>query len=106
MPPSQHSTVSPFRKIIDRFSQSVWAGSSLIISDEGLNKETGPATDFIVVSSADPQGGLKTHIERTANYTDGDQERLYRRAPDERRTPRYTDNIGSDFTGALLTRVY
>ena len=79
------------QEIIDRFSQSVWAGSSLIISDEGLNKETGPATDFIVVSSADPQGGLKTHIERTANYTDGDQERLYRRAPDERRTPRYTD---------------
>ena len=41
-----------------RFEESNWVGSSLIISDEDLNKETGPATDFIVVSSADPQGGL------------------------------------------------
>ena len=76
--------------IIVRFSQSVWVGSSLIISDEDLNKETGPATDFIVVSSTDPQGGLKTHkpephIERTARYTDRDRQRLYRRAPDEGR---------------------
>jgi L,D-transpeptidase catalytic domain len=84
------------QEIIDRFSQSVWVGSSLIISDEDLNKETGPATDFIVVSSADPQGGLKTpkpepHIERTVRYTDRDRERLYRRAPDEERMVRYTD---------------
>jgi L,D-transpeptidase catalytic domain len=78
------------QEIIDHFSQSVWVGSSLIISDEGLNKETGPATDFIVVSSADPQGGLKTDIERTARYTDRDRERLYRPAPVERRTARYT----------------
>ena len=41
-----------------RFEESNWVGSSLIISDEDLNKETGPATDFIVVSSTDPQGGL------------------------------------------------
>jgi hypothetical protein len=41
-----------------RFEESNWVGSSLIISDEVLNKETGPATDFIVVSSTDPQGGL------------------------------------------------
>jgi hypothetical protein len=47
------------QEVIDRFSDSVWVGSSLIISDEDQNKETGPATDFIVVSSTDPQGGLK-----------------------------------------------
>jgi hypothetical protein len=41
-----------------RFEESNWVGSSLILSDEDLNKETGPATDFIVVSSTDPQGGL------------------------------------------------
>ena len=41
-----------------RFEESNWVGSSLIISDEDLNKETGPATDFIVVSSTDPQRGL------------------------------------------------
>jgi hypothetical protein len=46
------------QEVKDRFSQSSWLGSSLIISDEDLNKETGPATDFIVVSSTDPQGGL------------------------------------------------
>jgi hypothetical protein len=79
------------QEILDRFSQSVWVGSSLIISDEGLNKETGPATDFIVVSSAEPQGAMKTDIERTARYSDRDRERLYRRAPDERRTARYSD---------------
>jgi hypothetical protein len=45
------------QEVKDRFPQSAWLGSSLIISDEDLNKETGPATDFIVVSSTDPQGG-------------------------------------------------
>lgn len=42
-----------------RLSQYVWPGSSLIVSDEELSKETGKATDFIVVSSTDPQGALK-----------------------------------------------
>ncbi len=64
------------QEVIDRFSQSVWVGSSLIISDEDLNKETGPATDFIVVSSTDPQGGLMMRkpefprIERAARYAE------------------------------------
>ena len=63
-------------EVANRFSQSVWVGSSLIISDEDLNKETGPATDFIVVSSTDPQGGLMMRkpefpgIERAARYSD------------------------------------
>ena len=61
------------QEVFDRFSDSAWVGSSLIISDEDLNKETGPATDFIVVSSNDPQGGLKMRkpeppkIERAAS---------------------------------------
>ena len=60
------------QEVFDRFSDSAWVGSSLIISDEDLNKETGPATDFIVVSSNDLQGGLKMRkpeppkIERAA----------------------------------------
>ena len=64
------------QEVIDGFSQSVWVGSSLIISDEALNKETGPATDFIVVSSSDPQGGLMMRkpefprIERAARYAE------------------------------------
>ena len=46
-------------EVADLISESVWAGTSLIISDEGPHKETGPATDFIVVMSGEPQGGLK-----------------------------------------------
>ncbi len=75
--------------MIDRFAESVWVGSSLIISDEDLNKETGPATDFIVVSSADPQGGLQMRkpefpkIERTARYAYRGIERPSRRSPEE-----------------------
>ena len=42
-----------------RVSGSVWPGSSLIVSDEEMSKETGQATDFIVLISGEPQGGLK-----------------------------------------------
>ena len=42
----------------ERISAAVLPGSSLIISDEGLHGETGKDTDFIVVMSGDPQGGL------------------------------------------------
>ena len=66
-------------EVANRFSQSVWVGSSLIISDEDLNKETGPATDFIVVSSTDPQGGLMMRkpefprIERAGRYAEREE---------------------------------
>ena len=79
-------------EVATRFSQSVWVGSSLIISDEDLNKETGPATDFIVVSSADPQGGLMMRkpefprIERAGRYAERGGEgsyRAYRPSPEE-----------------------
>jgi len=33
--------------------------SSLIISDEALSSETGNETDFVVVLSGEPQGGIK-----------------------------------------------
>ncbi len=42
----------------ERISAAVLPASSLIISDEGLHGETGKDTDFIVVMSGDPQGGL------------------------------------------------
>jgi hypothetical protein len=51
--------VSIPQDIIDRVSEVVLPGSSLIISDEDVSKETGPATDFIVLKSGEPQGGLK-----------------------------------------------
>jgi len=48
-----------------RISKYVWPGSSLIISDEDLSKETGPGTDFILVSSDEPAGALKKRKRET-----------------------------------------
>lgn len=45
--------------VVARVSGSVWSGSSLIVSDEEMSKETGQATDFVVLISGEPQGGLK-----------------------------------------------
>ena len=50
-------TIPP--EIMERLSQSVSPGSSLIVSDEELSAETGQATDFVVLISGEPQGGLK-----------------------------------------------
>ena len=45
---------------IDPISELVSPGSSLIISDEGISPETGNDTDFVVLMSGEPQGGIKT----------------------------------------------
>lgn len=45
--------------VVARVSESVWPGSSLIVSDEDVSKETGKATDFVVLISGEPQGGIK-----------------------------------------------
>ena len=50
-------TIPP--EVIARFSEVAWPGSSLIISDEPMSKETNKATDFIVLVSTEPQGGIK-----------------------------------------------
>lgn len=50
-------TIPP--EVIARFSEVAWPGSSLIISDEAMSKETNKATDFIVLVSTEPQGGIK-----------------------------------------------
>jgi hypothetical protein len=44
---------------IDRISEVLSPGSALIISDEVLSKETGKGTDFVVLMSGEPQGGIK-----------------------------------------------
>ena len=79
-----------------RISQYVWPGSSLIISDEELSKETGKGTDFIVVASNEPHGALKKRPRQPPpdtyrDYYDDDyyffsDRRNYRY---ERRRPRY-----------------
>ena len=45
--------------IIDRISEIISPGSSLIISDEGMSTETGEDTDFVILMSGEPQGAIK-----------------------------------------------
>ncbi|HJZ29831.1 MAG TPA: L,D-transpeptidase family protein [Hyphomicrobiaceae bacterium] len=44
---------------VDRIREVVSPGSAVIISDEALSNETGKNTDFVVVMSGEPQGGIK-----------------------------------------------
>jgi hypothetical protein len=57
-------TIPP--EVASQISGYVWPGSSLIVSDEPLSKETGKATDFVVVISTEPQGSLKKRPRRPA----------------------------------------
>jgi L,D-transpeptidase catalytic domain len=47
------------KEAVDRISELAGPGASLIVSDEPLSREAGQATEFIVVMSNEPQGGLK-----------------------------------------------
>jgi hypothetical protein len=44
---------------LDRINEVIGPGSSLIITDEAASQETSRDTDFIVLLSAEPQGGIK-----------------------------------------------
>lgn len=59
------------QEAIERVSEVVLPGSSLIVSDEGPSVETGKDTDFILFMSGEPQGALaiRKHPERRG---DGD----------------------------------
>jgi hypothetical protein len=43
---------------IERISELLSPGSSVIISDEGISRETGNGTDFVILMSGEPQGGI------------------------------------------------
>jgi len=43
----------------ERIAELVSPRSSLIISDEPSSRETGQGTDFVVLLSGEPQGGIK-----------------------------------------------
>src|SRR5215475_9302209 len=45
--------------VLDRLASMALPRSSLIISDEALSSETGKGTDFVVILSGEPQGGIK-----------------------------------------------
>jgi hypothetical protein len=45
--------------VLDRIAGMATPRSSLIISDEALSPETGKGTEFIVLMSGEPQGGIK-----------------------------------------------
>jgi hypothetical protein len=53
------------KEALERISEVISPGSSLIVSDEPVSRETGKHTDFIVVMSDEPQGGLKIRRPRS-----------------------------------------
>jgi hypothetical protein len=50
----------------------------VIISDEPISKETGKGTDFVVLISGEPQGGIKIR-RKPKPHGGGDDEHGYRR---------------------------
>jgi hypothetical protein len=69
------------QEAIDRINEVVSPGSSLIVSDEPMSaKETGKGTDFVVLMSGEPQGGIKSRPRRSPYDGYGD-DRRYRRSP-------------------------
>lgn len=59
------------QEALERIQDVVLPGASLIVSDEGPSIETGKDTDFVVVMSGEPQGGLKKR-QREPRYRDDD----------------------------------
>ena len=56
------------QEAIDRISEVISPGSALIVSDEPISQETGTGTDFIVLMSGEPQGGIKIRKRKPDNY--------------------------------------
>jgi hypothetical protein len=52
---------------VHRIAEMAPARSSLIISDEELSSETGKGTDFVVLLSGEPQGGIAIRRRRPAS---------------------------------------
>jgi hypothetical protein len=45
--------------VLNRIGELVTPGSSLIVSDEEMSRETGKGTDFVVLMNGEPQGGIR-----------------------------------------------
>ena len=87
------------QNIVDRISEVISPGSSLIISDEGMSIETGDSTDFVILMSGEPQGGIKMrhHNPDAHNRYERQYDRTYGRAYDRRygRSPAYPPSFES-----------
>jgi multidrug efflux pump subunit AcrA (membrane-fusion protein) len=68
--------------VLDRIAGMVSPRSSLIISDEAFSPETGKGTEFIVLLSGEPQGGIK--FRRRGFVAEARYERQRERLPYER----------------------
>lgn len=70
--------------IVDRISEVISPGSSLIVSDEGASVETGDSTDFVIIMSGEPQGGIKMrhHTDAHTVRYERQNNRSYGRAYD------------------------
>lgn len=55
---------------VQKIAELVLPGSSLIVSDEPAHKETGKQTDFVVLISGEPQGGIKLRPKPRPEYYD------------------------------------
>jgi hypothetical protein len=60
--------------VVDRIAGMISPRSSVIVSDEALSPETGKGTEFIVIMSDEPQGGIK--FRRRGSYTAARRERV------------------------------
>ena len=59
------------QEAIERINELISPGSSLIVSDEVANRETGNGTDFVVLMSGEPQGGIMIRRRTPASYRNG-----------------------------------
>jgi len=67
--------------VLDRLASMALPRSSLIISDEALSSETGKGTDFVVILSGEPQGGIK--FRRRGQGTEVRYQRPRNRQPNQ-----------------------
>lgn len=74
------------KEALDRISEVISPGSSLIVTDEPISRETAKYTDFIVVMSDEPQGGLKIRRRRSLDFGRYRDRRPYR-GPDSWSSP-------------------
>jgi hypothetical protein len=65
--------------VLDRIAGMASPRSSLIISDEALSSETGNGTEFVILMSGEPQGGIK--MRRRGPDTEVRYERPRNRLP-------------------------